>query len=31
MAGHDGGIVIFGKNLEDAFGVLMRARELPQP
>ena len=31
MAGHEGGIVTFGKNLEDAFDVLMRARELPQP
>ena len=26
MAGHEGGIVTFGKNLEDAFAVLMRAR-----
>jgi ribulose-5-phosphate 4-epimerase/fuculose-1-phosphate aldolase len=31
MAGHQDGIVAFGKNLEDAFDVLMRARELPQP
>ena len=31
MAGHEGGIVTSGKNLEDAFDVLMRARELPQP
>ena len=31
MAGHEAGIVTFGKNLEDAFDVLMRARELPQP
>ena len=31
MAGHEGGIVTFGKNLEDAFDVLMRARELLQP
>jgi ribulose-5-phosphate 4-epimerase/fuculose-1-phosphate aldolase len=31
MAGHEGGIVTFGKNLEDAFDVLMRARELPKP
>ena len=31
MAGHEGGIVTFGKNLENAFDVLMRARELPQP
>jgi len=27
MAGHEGGIVTFGKNLEDAFGVLMRERQ----
>lgn len=26
MAGHEGGIVAFGKNLEEAFDVLMRAR-----
>ena len=26
MAGHEGGILAFGKNLEDAFDVLMRAR-----
>jgi len=26
MAGHEGGLVVFGKNLEEAFGVLMRAR-----
>jgi ribulose-5-phosphate 4-epimerase/fuculose-1-phosphate aldolase len=26
MAGHEAGIVSFGKNLEDAFAVLMRAR-----
>jgi L-ribulose-5-phosphate 4-epimerase len=31
MAGHEGGIVTFGKNLEHAFDVLMRARKLPQP
>jgi L-ribulose-5-phosphate 4-epimerase len=31
MAGHEGGIVTFGKNLEGAFDVLMSARELPQP
>ena len=31
MAGHEGGIVTFGKSLEGAFGVLMRARALPQP
>jgi hypothetical protein len=30
MAGHEGGIVTLGKNLEDAFDVLMRAREFPQ-
>jgi ribulose-5-phosphate 4-epimerase/fuculose-1-phosphate aldolase len=29
MAGHEGGIVSFGKNLQDAFDGLMRARELP--
>jgi hypothetical protein len=27
MAGHEGGIVAFGKNLDDAFDVLMRARQ----
>ena len=27
MAGHEGGIMTFGKNLEDAFRVLTRARE----
>ena len=27
MAGHEGGIVTFGKNLEDAFDVLMRKRK----
>ena len=26
MAGHEGGIVTFGRNLEEAFGVLMRER-----
>jgi L-ribulose-5-phosphate 4-epimerase len=26
-AGHEGGIVAFGKNLEEAFDVLMRARQ----
>jgi ribulose-5-phosphate 4-epimerase/fuculose-1-phosphate aldolase len=26
MAGHEGGIVTFGKNLEDAFDVMMRER-----
>jgi ribulose-5-phosphate 4-epimerase/fuculose-1-phosphate aldolase len=31
MAGHEGGIVTFGKNLQEAFGVLMSARELAQP
>ena len=31
MAGHEAGIVTFGKNLEDAFDVVMRERELPQP
>jgi hypothetical protein len=31
MAGHEDGIVTFGKNLQAAFGVLMHARELPQP
>jgi L-ribulose-5-phosphate 4-epimerase len=31
MAGHEGGIVMFGNNLEDAFDVLMCARELAQP
>jgi ribulose-5-phosphate 4-epimerase/fuculose-1-phosphate aldolase len=31
MAGHRDGIVAFGRDLEDAFDVLMRARELPQP
>jgi len=29
MAGHEGGIVAFGKNLEEAFDILMGARELP--
>lgn len=27
MAGHEGGIVTFGKNLKDAFNILMRVRE----
>ena len=27
MAGHEGGIVAFGKNFEDAFAVLVRERE----
>ena len=27
MAGHEAGIVAFGENFEDAFGVLMRERE----
>ena len=26
MAGHGSGIVVFGKNLEEAFDVLIRAR-----
>jgi hypothetical protein len=26
MAGHEGGIAIFGKNLEDAFDVVIRER-----
>jgi L-ribulose-5-phosphate 4-epimerase len=30
MAGHEGGVVNFGKNLQEAFGVLIRTRELPQ-
>ena len=29
MAGHEAGIVSFGKNFAEAFDVLMRARELP--
>jgi L-ribulose-5-phosphate 4-epimerase len=28
MAGHEGGILAFGKNFDEAFGVLMRAGEL---
>ena len=28
MAGHEGGIVTFGKNFEDAFDVVMRERNL---
>ena len=31
MAGHQGGIVTFGNNRQEAFGILMRERELPQP
>jgi ribulose-5-phosphate 4-epimerase/fuculose-1-phosphate aldolase len=31
MAGHEDGIVTFGKNLQATFGVLMHVRELPQP
>jgi hypothetical protein len=31
MAGHEGGIVAFGKNLEDAFEVLMRERSESSP
>ncbi len=27
MAGHEGGIIAFGRNLEEAFGVLMRERK----
>jgi len=27
MAGHEGGIMAFGKDLEEAFAVLMRERE----
>jgi ribulose-5-phosphate 4-epimerase/fuculose-1-phosphate aldolase len=29
MAGHEGGIVAFGENLEEALDVLTRERELP--
>jgi L-ribulose-5-phosphate 4-epimerase len=31
MAGHEGGIVTFGKNLEDAFAVVMRERRESSP
>jgi hypothetical protein len=31
MAGHEGGIIALGKNLEEAFGVLMREREGSSP
>jgi hypothetical protein len=31
MAGHKGGIVSFGKNLEEAFGVFMRERRASSP
>jgi len=31
MAGHEGGIVTFGKNLQDAFEVLMRERSESSP
>ena len=31
MAGHEGGIVTFGKNLEDAFDVVMRERKESSP
>jgi hypothetical protein len=31
MAGHEDGIVTFGKNLEDAFDVLMRERRESSP
>jgi hypothetical protein len=27
MAGHEGGIVTFGKDLAEAFAILMRERE----
>jgi hypothetical protein len=27
MAGHEGGILTFGKDLEDAFAVLIRERQ----
>jgi L-ribulose-5-phosphate 4-epimerase len=27
MAGHEGGILVFGRNLEEAFGLLMRERK----
>ncbi len=27
MAGHEGGIVAFGRHLEEAFGVLMREQK----
>ncbi len=31
MAGHEGGIATFGKNLEDAFDVVMRERRESSP
>jgi hypothetical protein len=31
MAGHEGGIVTFGKNFEDAFEVVMRERRESSP
>jgi hypothetical protein len=31
MGGHEGGIVTFGKNLEDAFDVVMRERRESSP
>ncbi len=31
MAGHEGGIATFGKNLEDAFDVVMRERMESSP
>jgi hypothetical protein len=31
MAGHEGGIVAFGKNLEDAFEILMLERKGSSP
>jgi ribulose-5-phosphate 4-epimerase/fuculose-1-phosphate aldolase len=31
MAGHEGGILTFGKDLETAFGVLMRERKTSSP
>jgi L-ribulose-5-phosphate 4-epimerase len=31
MAGHEGGVVSFGKNLEEAFGVFMRERRASSP
>jgi ribulose-5-phosphate 4-epimerase/fuculose-1-phosphate aldolase len=31
MAGHEAGIVTFGKNLEEAFAVLMRKRQASSP
>ena len=31
MAGHEGGIVAFGRDLEEAFAVLMRERRESSP